>query len=69
MITTLGSAPWPLDAPIGDLAAAGLPAASVVRMKLFTLDHRLVLRKAGQLAAKDRRAVEKALRELLEAGG
>jgi mRNA interferase MazF len=38
-------------------------------MKLFTLDHRLVLRKAGQLAAKDRRAVEKALRELLEAGG
>jgi mRNA interferase MazF len=67
MITSLGNAPWPLDAPISDLAAAGLPAVSVVRMKLFILDHRLVLRKAGQLAAKDRRGVEKALRELLEA--
>jgi len=38
---------------IGDLESAGLPAASVVRMKLFTLDAQLVLRKAGFLADGD----------------
>lgn len=65
MITSAGNAPWPLDVSIGDLAAAGLPAPSMVRMKLFTLDDRLVLRKAGKLGAKDAKAVERALAELL----
>jgi hypothetical protein len=36
-----------------------------VRMKLFTLDHRLVLRKAGRLAVSDARLVEAALAALL----
>lgn len=65
MITTATHAPWPLDVPIVDLAAAGLPAASVVRMKLFTLDERLVLARAGRLAPRDARAVAAALRRLL----
>lgn len=57
MITSLGNPPWPLDYPIGDLKVAGLPAASVVRFKLFTLDHRLIRGELGRLATKDRRAV------------
>jgi len=36
-----------LDAKISNLKAAGLPAASVVRMKLFTLDNQFVLEKPG----------------------
>ena len=42
MITSQGTPPWPLDCPLQDLAAAGLPTASKLRFKLFTLDNRLV---------------------------
>jgi mRNA interferase MazF len=48
-----------------DLDAAGLPSASVVRMKLFTLDDQLVVKKAGVLAAADRGRVVASLRRLL----
>jgi mRNA interferase MazF len=65
MITSAKNPPWPLDTAITDLDAAGLPAASVVRMKLFTLDHRFVLAKCGKLADKDRKSVAKALAVLL----
>lgn len=37
MITSAENPPWPLDVEIADLAAAGLPAASKIRFKLFTL--------------------------------
>lgn len=67
MITSAANAPWPLDVPVSDLNAAGLPSASVVRMKLFTLDHRLVIRKAGVLGDRDRAAVTRAVRALLPA--
>ncbi len=53
MITSKTHAPWPLDTEITDLVAAGLPAASVVRFKLFTLDHRLVRGKLGRLSKAD----------------
>lgn len=53
MITSQVNAPWPLDCPITDLKGAGLPAASVVRFKLFTLDHRLVRGELGKLSALD----------------
>ncbi len=59
---------WPLDTPIADLAAAGLPAPSVARMKLFTLDHRLILRRAGRLTASDQAGVGLALQALLACG-
>ena len=65
MITSQSNAPWPLDVPIGDQDAAGLPAPSKVRMKLFTLDHLLILRKAGRLAAPDERKVRTTLARLL----
>ena len=65
MITSAGNPPWPFDVRIADLAAAGLPRPSVVRMKLFTLDDRLVVRVAGTLASADAEAVEQAVREIL----
>lgn len=40
MITSCENVSWPLDCPISDLASAGLPAPSMVRFKLFTLDHK-----------------------------
>ena len=66
MITSAKHAGWPLDVLIEDLAAAGLPSPSLVRMKVFTLDQQLILRKAGQLVAKDRRAVTSAVHRLLK---
>lgn len=54
MITTATHSEWPSDVSIGDLDAAGLPAPSVVRWKLFTLDVSLVVRQAGALSAADR---------------
>lgn len=65
MITSRGNAPWPLDCPIDDLAAAGLPAPSMVRFKLFTLDHRLMRGALGGLAPADAAAVRAALTRLL----
>jgi mRNA interferase MazF len=66
MITSQGNAPWPLDCPIGDLAAAGLPAPSLVRFKLFTLDHRLARGELGKLAPADAEAVRTGLTQLLQ---
>ncbi|MCS6995832.1 MAG: type II toxin-antitoxin system PemK/MazF family toxin [Casimicrobiaceae bacterium] len=65
MITSAANAPWPLDQPIADLAAAGLPVPSVVRMKLFTLDIRVVRGVVGRLSARDQASVDTALRILL----
>ena len=65
MITSARNSDWPLDVEIKDLDSAGLPSASVVRMKLFTLDDRLVIRRAGVLAENDRRSVAATLQQLL----
>ncbi len=65
MITSQKNLAWPLDAPISDMRKAGLSAASKVRMKLFTLDIRLIIKKIGTLANKDQKAVSKALHDLL----
>ena len=61
MITSSLHRAWPGDVVIDDLDAAGLPAASLVRWKLFTLDGSFVLRRAGALAARDRAACREAL--------
>jgi mRNA interferase MazF len=53
MITSAQHTPWPLDTPIDDLDSAGLPVASIIRLKLFTLDHRLIIGILGHLSAKD----------------
>ena len=68
MITSAGHSRWPLDIPVSDLEAAGVPAPSVVRMKFFTLDDSLVERSVGRLAEGDARSVEAALGRLVGAG-
>jgi mRNA interferase MazF len=63
MITSAETAGWATDISIGDIDAAGLPAPSVVRIKLFTLDNAVVVGRLGMLAKKDAKAVRRALRE------
>jgi len=66
MITTATHSSWILDVAIADLSSAGLKAASVVRMKLFTLDDFIVVKKIGILAQTDKLAVQKTLQQLFE---
>lgn len=65
MITTAKATKWPLDVPIRDPRKAGLPENSFVRMKLFTLDNRLILKSLGNLSVPDRRRVGEALDALI----
>jgi mRNA interferase MazF len=65
MITSAKNPDWPLDAKIGSIKKAGLPAPSKVRMKLFTLDSRLIIKKIGGLSAKDQETVQASLKKLL----
>ncbi|MBI3580746.1 MAG: type II toxin-antitoxin system PemK/MazF family toxin [Nitrospinae bacterium] len=64
MITTATHSPWPLDCLIKDIAGAGLPTESIVRFKLFTLDHRLVRGRLGKLSGPDAENVRQNLAEL-----
>ena len=66
MITSAKNPGWPLDTIIGSSKKAGLPAPSKVRLKLFTLDHRLIIKKIGGLAAKDQTGVKENLKKLLQ---
>lgn len=68
MITSANQSDWPLDVPIADLDAAGLTSPCRVRMKLFTLDTGLIIRRAGQLSTADADAVTQTLARLLAAG-
>lgn len=65
MITTARGSSWPLDWPIQDLGSAGLRQACIVRLKLFSLDERLILGRLGRLAAADRSGLRANLQRLL----
>ena len=65
MITSRENRGWPLDVELTNLHAAGLSHSSIVRMKLFTLDERFVIRKTGRLGETDRAAVQRSLKLLL----
>ncbi len=67
MVTSADNPAWPHDVAVTDLAAAGLPCPSVIRMKLFTLDDRLVLRVAGRLCSDDAIRLQLALGAVLGA--
>jgi mRNA interferase MazF len=69
MVTSARQSAWPLDWPIDNLTAAGLKQPCLVRLKLFTLDERLMLGTLGLLAAQDRAGVTASLHALLPAGG
>ena len=65
MITSQKNPDWPLDTIISAKRQAGLTAPSKIRMKLFTLDNRLIVKKMGTLNDQDKKAVTNALRNLL----
>ena len=65
MITTAAHTQWPSDISVGDLSAAGLAAASVVRFKCFTLEEGIVTRKIGTLSGRDRAAALAGLQQVL----
>lgn len=65
MITSAEQISWPGDLSISDVESAGLTTACLVRMKLFTLDDRLIIRKGGSLGAPDQKKLRTAWRKLL----
>ena len=67
MITSVkeGKEVWPADIIIEDLERAGLPVPSMIRFKIFTLDHRLVLDTLGYLSEKDSLLVKEQLKHIL----
>ncbi len=66
MITSLKNAPWPLDCEIRSKKLSGLTAPSVVRMKLFTLDNRFIIRKIGHLSKEDQKQVIQSLSQIFD---
>jgi len=64
MVTAATRSDWPFDRPISRPREAGLRKPSVLRMKLFTIDQRLILGKIGRLEGRDRASAVSALREL-----
>ena len=62
MITTKAHHPWPGDTDIDDYQLAGLKTPCIVRLKIFTLDNRLVVRQVGRLSDKDRKKTSQNIR-------
>jgi len=63
MITTQAHRPWPGDTHIVEQETAGLHVACIVRLKAFTLDNRLIVKKIGHLSAADREKVAERFRQ------
>lgn len=62
MITTKARPSWPGDTGISDYQLAGLKVPCIVRLKLFTLDNRLILKEAGRLSEVDRNNISQNIR-------
>ncbi|MBI1955967.1 MAG: type II toxin-antitoxin system PemK/MazF family toxin [Acidobacteria bacterium] len=56
---------WPGDSPLAQLASCGLSAPCIVRLKLFTLDNRLIVKRIGRLSGEDKNRVASALKATL----
>ena len=67
MITSLKPAKnlWPTDLIIENLKDTGLSVSSIIRFKIFTLDHRLILGGLGRLGREDQQKVHQKLKEIL----
>jgi len=65
MITTGTAIGWVNDIKISQLKGTGLDVASVVRLKIFTLDSRLIKKIIGTLSSKDRTAVTTAFKSVM----
>ncbi len=55
---------WPSDILIQNLHSAGLQTPSLIRFKLFTLDHRLIIDRLGKLTGSDLKHTQKKLAEI-----
>lgn len=62
MITTQAHTPWPGDTNLQNRDPTGLPVPCVVRLKVFTIDNRLITKKIGHLSPLDRARVADHLR-------
>lgn len=56
---------WTGDILIENLKESGLPVPSIIRFKIFTLDHRLILGRLGKLSESDKNQVRQTLKEIL----
>lgn len=65
MITSKAHTPWPGDSHLKNHQAAGLRQPCMVRLKIFTLDKRLIIRRIGRLSEADRAATSASLRSHL----
>ncbi len=65
MITSAMHPAWSTDTPIRELQTAGLHRPCCVRLKLFTLDTRLLVATLGRLAEPERAGVARALMDTL----
>ena len=68
MITS-AAGEWPSDVAFCDWREAGLKVPCKVRLKLFTLDHALIVRRLGALSKRDGAQVGDALRRFLTMAG
>lgn len=65
MITSAKHSCWPLDVNISEYEKSGLPNPSIIRMKFFTLDNRLIIKKLGRLSEKDQKYLNKSFKKLI----
>ena len=59
MIPTKAHPKWPGDTEIAQYEEAGLRTPCFVRLKIFTLDSRLILRRIGRLSQDDVKKVNR----------
>jgi mRNA interferase MazF len=66
MITSAKNERWKSDIEISNLTNSGLSAPSVIRIeKIATIESGRVIRKAGSVSSKEKRAVKTALSKIL----
>lgn len=66
MITSAKRSSWPLDTPIKNFKEAGLSTKCLIRMKFFTVDTSLVLKKVGTLSKADVKSFKESLKQLFD---
>ena len=66
-ITKAKQSSWPGDFQIRNVEA-GLPEECIVRMKLFTIDSRLIQKRIGRLSETDQEQVSSGLRQTMAGG-
>lgn len=64
MITSAQHSSWETDVLIQDLKVTKLSSQSLIRMKFFTLDARLILEQKGHLSKKDQKKVQEIFKKI-----